>query len=96
MTADRPGRYTLASPAHTAPTSSSYWVVPGLLLGGAYPGALDKLELKTTDIRSCAVHVDDNITTSRGPGTAMDFALSLVEQLSGSDKRDEVEAGLAR
>lgn len=62
----------------------------------AYPGTLDKLSLPDTDIRSCAVHVDNNITTSRGPGTAMDFALSLVEQLCGKDRRDEVEAGLAR
>ena len=39
---------------------------------------------------------DGKITTSRGPGTAMDFALSLIEQLAGVDKRREVEAGLQR
>jgi protein-tyrosine phosphatase len=31
----------LASPKSTPPTSSSYWVVPGLLLAGAYPGHPD-------------------------------------------------------
>ena len=62
----------------------------------AYPGTLEGLNLSNTDIRSCAVHIDGNITTSRGPGTAMDFALSLIEQLCGKDKRDEVEAGLVR
>jgi 4-methyl-5(b-hydroxyethyl)-thiazole monophosphate biosynthesis len=34
--------------------------------------------------------------TSRGPGTAMDFALTLIENLLGMDKRNEVEAGLQR
>lgn len=31
------------------------------------------------------VIVDGNFTTSRGPGTAFEFALSLVEQLSGKE-----------
>lgn len=30
--------YSLALPDARPPTSSSYWVVPGLLLAGAYPG----------------------------------------------------------
>ena len=34
----------LASPTSTPPTSSSYWVVPGLLLAGAYPGDPDPEE----------------------------------------------------
>lgn len=41
MTDSRPSTYQLASPDTTAPTSSSYWVVPRLLLCGAYPGAQD-------------------------------------------------------
>lgn len=36
--------YQLATADLTAPTSSSYWVVPGLLLAGAYPGAKDAEE----------------------------------------------------
>lgn len=41
MTDDQQNTYQLASPDTTAPTSSSYWVVPGLLLCGAYPGDQD-------------------------------------------------------
>jgi hypothetical protein len=41
-----------------------------------------------------AVVIDGNITTGRGPGLTIDFALSLVEQLAGKTKRDEVAAGL--
>jgi 4-methyl-5(b-hydroxyethyl)-thiazole monophosphate biosynthesis len=36
------------------------------------------------------------VITSRGPGTAMDFALELIEVLVGTDTRTEVEAGLQR
>ena len=36
------------------------------------------------------VVVDGNLTTSRGPGTALEFALALVEQLYGSEKAKEV------
>ncbi len=41
-----------------------------------------------------AVVVDGNITTGRGPGLTIDFALELVEQAAGKQKRDEVAAGL--
>lgn len=36
------------------------------------------------------VVVDGKLVTSRGPGTALEFALTLVEQLYGSDKAKEV------
>ena len=36
------------------------------------------------------VVVDGNCITSQGPGTAMEFALTLVEQLAGKAKRREV------
>jgi len=39
---------------------------------------------------------DGKVITSRGPGTAMDFALTLIDVLVGRAKRDEVEAGLVR
>jgi 4-methyl-5(b-hydroxyethyl)-thiazole monophosphate biosynthesis len=39
---------------------------------------------------------DGRVITSRGPGTAMDFALTLIEKLLGADKRQEVEAPLVR
>ncbi|KAK4878833.1 hypothetical protein RN001_011339 [Aquatica leii] len=37
-----------------------------------------------------SVVVDGNLTTSRGPGTAFQFALSLAEQLTGKEKATEV------
>ena len=37
---------------------------------------------------------DGPFTTSQGPGTAIAFALALIEQLAGRDARDQVAAGL--
>lgn len=47
-------------------------------------------------LQNAAVVEEGNIVTSRGPGTAMDFALVLLERLVGRAKRQEVEAGLVR
>ncbi|MBA4286095.1 MAG: DJ-1 family protein [Xanthomonadaceae bacterium] len=41
-----------------------------------------------------AVVRDAHITTSQGPGTAIAFALDLIEQLAGTSRRDAVAAGL--
>ncbi|MCU7938108.1 MAG: DJ-1/PfpI family protein [gamma proteobacterium symbiont of Bathyaustriella thionipta] len=60
----------------------------------SYPGFIDKMSLHNTQIKEDAVVHDGKVITSRGPGTAMDFALSLIEILAGKDKRDEVAAGL--
>jgi len=60
----------------------------------SYPGALDPYP-KVLQQRT-AVAEDEMLITSRGPGTAMDFALTLVERLAGKAKRQEVEVGLQR
>ncbi|MCU7834129.1 MAG: DJ-1/PfpI family protein [gamma proteobacterium symbiont of Taylorina sp.] len=60
----------------------------------SYPGFLDKMELATTQIKNDAVVCDGKIITSRGPATAMEFALILIETLAGKEKRKEVAAGL--
>lgn len=61
-----------------------------------YPGALSALGNPNIEITDSAIEVDGNIVTSRGPGTAMDFALALIELLEGAAKRDEVESQLVR
>ncbi|NJM10997.1 MAG: DJ-1/PfpI family protein [Synechococcaceae cyanobacterium SM1_2_3] len=60
----------------------------------AYPGILDgQPEIR---LSSAAVVRDGTFITSRGPGTAMDFALNLIEILCGREQRDTVEAALQR
>ncbi|MBY0578592.1 MAG: DJ-1/PfpI family protein [Burkholderiales bacterium] len=59
----------------------------------AFPGTLETMGFENAGV---AVLRDGNIITSRGPGTAMDFALELIEILAGIEKRQEVEAGLMR
>lgn len=69
----------------------------GLLEGKqvtCYPGALN--EYTQLNVRTTAIEIDGQIITSRGPGTAMDFALVLIERLKGKIKRDEIEKQLAR
>ena len=62
----------------------------------AYPGVLEALNLTSTTITSAAVQQDGNVFTSRGPGTAMDFALEIIACLVGNEKRKQVEDGLQR
>ncbi len=62
----------------------------------SYPGVLDKMNLPDVTCVADPVVRDGHVITSRGPGTAMDFALELAEALVGRAKREEVEAGLVR
>ncbi len=60
----------------------------------SYPGFLEDAHQAT--VVGDAVVVDGGVTTSRGPGTALDFALTLVEELVGRDVRQAIEARLER
>ncbi|TCS43069.1 DJ-1 family glyoxalase III [Reinekea marinisedimentorum] len=60
-----------------------------------YPTSLDECKLEEPSTGE-AVVVDQNVITGRGPGVALDFALTLVEQLCGRDKKTEVELALVR
>lgn len=71
----------------------------GLLEGKTatgFPGVLEKMDLTNTRLSDQPVVIDGRVITSRGPGTAIDFALSLIEILAGKPKRDAVEAALQR
>lgn len=60
----------------------------------SFPTCLE--DFPKVNVQASAVVEDGNIVTSRGPGTAMDFALTLAERLVGKARRREVEAGLQR
>lgn len=71
----------------------------GLLQGRratGFPGAIEGLQLAGVTSTGAVLEQDGKVITSRGPGTAMDFALHLISVLAGSEKRNEVEAGLMR
>lgn len=62
----------------------------------AYPGFLDNGDYPGLNYTGGSVESDGNIITSRGPGTAMDFALAIIERLDGEKTRKTVEKGLVR
>jgi len=61
----------------------------------SYPGVLDNNK-QIMQFVDKPIVIDGQVITSRGPGTAMDFALALIETLVGREIRDTVEAGLVR
>ena len=71
----------------------------GLLEGRratSFPGFLDPARVPGLRLSDAPVVEDGPVITSRGPGTAMDFALALVERLEGGKARNVVEARLQR
>ena len=73
--------------------------IAGLLDGRrvtAYPGALEKCKVRGFMRIDATVVEDGPVITSMGPGTAMDFALHLIEVLYDEHKRIEVEGPLCR
>jgi protein deglycase len=71
----------------------------GLLAGKratSFPGFLTSESAPGTILSEDAVVADGQVITSRGPGTAMDFALALIEHLEGAAVRRSVEARLQR
>jgi 4-methyl-5(b-hydroxyethyl)-thiazole monophosphate biosynthesis len=88
------GKYTAAICA-----APKVLAAAGLLDGRratAYPGVLQALSNAAIEIDGGAVVQDGSVITSRGPGTAMEFALELIALLAGEEKRDEVARGLVR
>lgn len=62
----------------------------------SYPGVLAETDAAGLQLSEAPVVRDGRVVTSRGPGTAMDFALELIELLCGSGRRREVEERLVR
>lgn len=62
----------------------------------AFPGVLEAFPEAGVSLSDEPVVVDGTVTTSRGPGTAMDFALELIGQIEGPETRDSVAAQLQR
>ena len=58
----------------------------------SHPSVEDKLS--TINYSQERVVVDGNIITSRSPGTAMEFAMKLVELLFGKDRLEVVNKGV--
>lgn len=88
------GRYTAAICAAPKVLAGA-----GLLEGRqatGYPGVLEALGLPATRLSEAPVVRDGKVITSRGPGTAMDFTLELIEALVGKDQREAVESALVR
>jgi 4-methyl-5(b-hydroxyethyl)-thiazole monophosphate biosynthesis len=67
----------------------------GLLRGKkatSYPGFQD--QLPGASYQEAPVVCDGNIITSRGPGTAMEFALRIVRELKGAPVAEELGKGM--
>jgi 4-methyl-5(b-hydroxyethyl)-thiazole monophosphate biosynthesis len=62
----------------------------------AYPGAVSAAHYPRLTLVDDPVVVDGRVVTSRGPGTAMDFALCLIGLLMGEACRQDVESQLVR
>ena len=61
-----------------------------------YPGmkeAADKLTAGATLVTDVPFVVDQNLITGRGPGTAEQFAMELVEYLCGKETAQKIKAG---
>jgi 4-methyl-5(b-hydroxyethyl)-thiazole monophosphate biosynthesis len=82
------GRLYAAICASPAVALLPHGLLDGVKTATCYPGFRNKLNpAQASEER---VVVDDNCVTSQGPGTAIEFALKLVELLLGPQKAKEV------
>jgi 4-methyl-5(b-hydroxyethyl)-thiazole monophosphate biosynthesis len=89
---DLQGQKKLVGAICAAPLALS---AAGLLDGRrvtAYPGI--ETSLPGAIYTAAAVEMDGNLVTGKGPGTALDFAFKLVEQLCGPAKTRELRSAM--
>ncbi|KAK8986448.1 hypothetical protein V6N11_010004 [Hibiscus sabdariffa] len=86
------GRLYAAVCASPAVALGSWGLLKGLK-ATCYPSFMEQLSSCATAVES-RVQQDGKVVTSRGPGTTMEFAVTLVEQLYGKDKAAEVSGPL--
>ncbi|VAH58982.1 unnamed protein product [Triticum turgidum subsp. durum] len=91
MHAEKGGLYgaICAAPAVTL----AHWGMLKGLKATCYPSFMEKFTAEVIPVNSRVV-VDRNVVTSQGPGTAIEFALALVEQLYDKEKMEEVAGPL--
>ncbi|KAK9152988.1 hypothetical protein Sjap_000468 [Stephania japonica] len=82
------GRLFAAICAAPAVALGSWGLLKGLK-ATCYPSFMEKFPSDVTAVES-RVQLDGQVVTSRGPGTAMEYAVALVEKLYGKEKADEV------
>ncbi len=75
-----------------APSALAEWDMLRGRRATSYPGFDEKLRNAGAQFFEQRVVVDGNLTTSRGPGTALEFSLQLVENLRGSEARQKLAA----
>ncbi|XVE63401.1 hypothetical protein DITRI_Ditri07aG0017600 [Diplodiscus trichospermus] len=86
------GRLYAAVCASPAVALGSWGLLKGLK-ATCYPSFMEQLKSCATAVES-RVQQDGKVVTSCGPGTTMEFALALVEQLYGKEKANEVSGPL--
>ncbi|GAY34232.1 hypothetical protein CUMW_276620, partial [Citrus unshiu] len=87
------GRLYAAVCASPAVALGSWGLLKGLK-ATCYPSFMEQLAPACAATVESRVQQDGKVVTSRGPGTTMEFAVALVEQLYGKEKADEVSGPL--
>lgn len=59
-----------------------------------FPSFQQELATQVKELSHDRVVIDHKLVTSQGPGTAMEFSLTLIELLFGHNKRNEIAAQL--